>query len=194
MECIDDHYEVLTGYYDKRKKGGGEYTVYKLYRCKCYLCGKEQNIKSSEFYINPPTAYGYTAYNGYYSGAKCDCHQISSFQWKVNKLLKEHRIPYRVEESFPNLFGIGKKNLLRFDFAILNIDGTIKCLIECQGGQHNYPVEEFGGIKVFVAQQKNDELKRRFADEQGIPLYEISDKNKKYEAIEAFLKSHGVID
>lgn len=193
LECIDEHYEKLTSYHDKRKKGGGTYTVYKLYRCKCYLCGKEQKINSSQFYINPPTEYGYTAYNGYYSGAYCDCHKISSFQWIVNKILKEHDVPYRVEVSFPDLYGMGNINLLRYDFSVLNKNETIKCLIECQGEQHFKPVNEFGGKMQFEIQKKNDELKRKYAAEHGIPLLEIPYKNKKFEKVEEFLRTNGVI-
>lgn len=193
LECIDEHYEELTSWSDKRKKGGGTYTVYKLYRCRCYLCGKEIEVKCSQFFISPPTDYGYTAYNGYYSGVYCNCHKTSSFQWIVNKILKENDISYRVEVSFPNLYGAGNTNLLRYDFSILNEDGTIKCLIECQGEQHYKPVDKFGGEIQFELQKKNDNLKRVYAKENNIPLYEISYKNKKYEKVKEFLKLKGII-
>lgn len=193
LECVNDHYEKLTSYHDRRKKGGGTYTVYKVYRCKCYLCGKEQEIDCSQFYIKPPTEYGYNAYNGYYSGAYCDCHKISSFQWIVNKILKENNIPYRVEVSFPDLYGMGNTYLLRYDFSVLNQDGTIKCLIECQGEQHYKPVVAFGGERQFEIQKKNDELKRKYATEHGILLLEIPYKNKKYEKVERFLRDNNVI-
>lgn len=193
LECINDHYEKLTSWHDKRKKGGGTYTVYKLYRCKCYLCGKEREVNSSQFFINSHTEYGYNAYNGYYSGAYCDCHKISSFQWIVNKILKENDVPYRVEVSFPDLYGVGNTNLLKYDFSILNKDGTIKCLIECQGEQHYKPVDEFGGEVQFEIQKKNDERKRKYAAEHGIPLLEIPYKNKKYENVEKFLRANNII-
>lgn len=193
LECINDHYEKLTSWHDKRKKGGGTYTVYKLYRCKCYLCGKEKEVNSSQFFINPPTEYGYDAYNGYYSGAYCDCHKISSFQWIVNKILKENDVPYRVEVSFSDLYGVGNTNLLKYDFSVLNGDGTIKCLIECQGEQHYKPVDEFGGETQFEIQKKNDERKRKYAAEHGITLLEIPYKNKKFENVEKFLKTNNII-
>ena len=193
LECIDEHYEELTGGSDKRKKGGGTYTVYKKYRCKCYLCRKEMTAKSSQFHISPPTAYGSTAYNGYYSGICCDCHKISSFQWIVNKILKENNISYRVEVTFPDLYGVGNTNLLRYDFAVKNLDGTIKCLIECQGEQHYKPIDEFGGITQYEIQKKNDELKRRYATEHGIMLLEIPYKSKKYENIEKLLRLNDII-
>ena len=193
LECINDNYEVLTGYSDKRKLGGGYYKVYKLYKCRCYLCGKEYDIKSSDFSINPPPKYGYRAYGGYYSEAFCDCHKISSFQWIVAKILEENHIPYRVEVSFPDLYGVEHKNLLRYDFSVLNDDKSIKCLIECQGEQHFMPVNEFGGKSQFEAQSKNDELKRKYADNHKIPLIEIPYTCKKYENVMEFLKQKSII-
>ena len=193
LECVDDHYEQLHSYHDKRKKGGGTYKVYKLYKCRCYLCGKEQTIKSSQFSINPPTEYGYRAYGGYYSEAYCDCHKISSFQWIVTKILTENNVPYRVEVTFPDLYGTEHINLLRYDFSVLNNDGSIKCLIECQGEQHFKPVDEFGGKAQFEIQKKNDDLKRIYANDHGIPLYEIPYKSKKYDNVELFLKSKNII-
>ena len=193
LECIDDNFEKLYGWQDKRKRGGGTYKVYKKYRCKCYLCGKEHIVKSSDLSINPPTDYGYRAYRGYYSEAYCDCHIIPSFQWIVTKALVANKVPYRVEVSFPNLFGTMHKKLLRYDFSILNADGSIKCLIECQGEQHFKPVEEFGGQNQFERQQKNDSIKRTYATAKNIPLYEIPLTNKKYDIVETFLKSNKII-
>lgn len=194
LECENENYEELKYISDLRKNGGGTYYVYKLYRCRCYLCGKEQTIKSSNFTINPPTEYGYTAYHGYWSKAYCDCHPISSFQWIVTKLLKENGIVYRVEVSFPDLYGTAKVNHLRFDFGIYDDLGNLKCLLECQGEQHFKAIEEFGGEQQLLLQQKNDCLKRKYAKEKGIPLYEIPYKDKKIERIEAFLEEKGILD
>ncbi len=139
------------------------------------------------------TKYGYHAYNGYYSDAYCDCHKISSFQWIVNKILKENNVQYRVEVSFPDLYGVGKTNLLKYDFAILNLDGTIKYLVECQGEQHYKPVDEFGGTIQFELQKKNDELKRKYAAEHGIVLWEIPYSSKKIENVEKILRLNAII-
>lgn len=173
LDCVDDHYEELTSWTDKRKKGGGTYTVYKKYKCRCYLCGKEYIFKSQDFHISPPTPYGEHAYHGYYSDAYCDCHKIQQFQWVVNKILKENNISYRVEVQFPDLLGIGRTNFLRYDFAIINPDNTVKYFIECQGEQHYKPVAEFGGSYAFQIQQKNDEIKRKYAAEHNVKLLEI---------------------
>lgn len=193
LDCVDDHYEELTSYYDKRKKGGGTFTVYKKYRCRCYLCGREYIFKSQDFHISPPTRYGEHAYHGYYSDAYCSCHKIQQFQWVVNKILKENNISYRVEVQFPDLLGIGRTNFLSYDFAIINPDNTIKYLIECQGEQHYEPVAEFGGSYAFQIQQKNDEIKRKYAAEHNIKLLEIPYTIKKPAKVEKFLRENQVI-
>ncbi|MBR4948557.1 MAG: hypothetical protein IKZ29_08365 [Clostridiales bacterium] len=193
-ECINDHLESkptfsFTQFHHKRWH---TITVYKQYRCKCLLCGREQLITCDKFGIYPPTEYGYRAYYGYWSDVSCDCHPISSFQWIVTKLLMENGIRYQVEYSFDDLYGIAGKNQLRFDFAVFNDDGTIKALIECQGEQHYKPVEEFGIYK-FQQQIKNDGLKRQYTASHNIPLIEISYKQKQIGIVEEILKNNGII-
>jgi len=195
LECLDDNYEEAFTSGDLRKKDAYSYMVYKLYKCRCYLCGKEHTVKCSQFHISPPTAYGRRAYHGYWSGVKCDCRETShsSFQWIVNKLLFENNINYRVEYSFEGLFGCCGINKLKFDFAIMNQDGSIKCLIECQGEQHYMPVKEFGGNRQYDAQIINDELKRTYIQKHNIELLEISYKDKQIEKVESILRKHKII-
>lgn len=195
LECLDDTYEEPTSHRDLKRKDAYKYTVYKLYKCRCYLCGREQTVKCDQFRISPPTSYGRRAYNGYWSGISCDCHDTSnsSFQWIVNKLLFENNINYRVEYSFEDLYGCSGINKLKFDFAILDSNQQVKCLIECQGEQHFMPVKEFGGNRQYAAQLKNDELKRAYAKEHNIELIEISYKDKQIEKVEAILREHKII-
>ena len=195
IECINEHFESEpSSYFDSNhRKHWHDIIVYKQYKCICELCGKEHLIKCDQFGIYPPTAYGYRAYDGYWSEVKCDCHKISSFQWIVNKLLIENNVKYKVEYRFQELYGVDKVNLLRFDFAILNDDGTLKCLIECQGEQHFKPVDEFGGNQTYKKQTENDNLKRKFVKNNNIKLIEISYKDKKYEKVEKILKNNNII-
>lgn len=185
LECVDENNEEVR-IRDKRKKCGGYIYVKKIYRCRCYLCGHEYRFSSGDFFIE-------SLGGPYDSGAMCHCHKHSSFQWIVNKLLKENNVPYRVEESFPDLYGASESWPLRFDFAILNPDGTIKSLIECQGEQHSKPVAAFGGEEQFEIQKKYDEMKREYAKEHGIPLLEIKNKDRKYAKVEELLKKQGII-
>ncbi|MFJ7765768.1 hypothetical protein [Bacillus toyonensis] len=192
LECIDENYEGKLLVQDKRKKGAGTVTVFKLYKCRCYLCGKEHKFKSSDFDIKLD-GYGRRAKDGYYCNAYCDCHNISSFQWRTIKILREYNVAYRVEVEFQDLYGVGQKNLLRYDFAVLDSDNSIKCLIECQGEQHYKPVDEFGGVSQYKSQVKNDQLKRAYANSRNIPLFEIPYTCDTYEKEMKFLKNAGII-
>lgn len=194
-ECVNDHLESkpsfsFTQFHHKRWHA---ITVYKQYRCRCLLCGREQLITCDKFGIFPPTEYGYRAYNGYWSDVSCDCHPISSFQWIVTRLLMESGVPYQVEYSFDDLYGAAGRNKLRFDFAVFNCDGTIKALIECQGEQHYKPVEEFGGLYAYETQKKNDQLKREYVEKNNIRVVEISYKEKQIEIVEKILRVNGII-
>ena len=154
------------------------YEIFRQYKCRCQLCGKEYVFRSDDFVVNPPTDYGPRAYDGYWSDAHCDCHPVSSFQWTVVKFLEENDFRYYAEVGFPGLFGVNG-GALRFDFVILDAFNMVKCLIECQGEQHYKPVEEFGGESKFRIQQANDELKREFVEKHNIPFIELSYKSGK---------------
>lgn len=194
VECINDKFEDIPKILDlKTIKKLHSIKVYKQYKCTCILCGKEQIINCDKFGIYPPTKYGYNAYNGFWSDIHCDCHKISSFQWIVNKLLFENNVRYIVEYSFPDLKGIGGINNLKFDFAVLDKNYKIKCLIECQGEQHYKHVEEFGGKLAFEKQLQNDNLKRKYTEEHNIKLIEISYNDKKYNKVEEILKENNII-
>lgn len=194
LECVNETLEsVPIPYYNQRhQKKYQDIIVYKEYRCKCYLCGKERIVTCDKFGIYPPTPYGYRAYNGYWSEIYCDCHSISSFQWIVNDILIKHDVEYQVEVSVDGVYGIDNETPLRFDFAVYK-GGKLFAFLECQGEQHYKPVEEFGGEHRFAIQQRNDEEKRRYTKEKNIKLIEISYKDKKYETIELILKDNNII-
>lgn len=65
-------------------------------------------------------------------------------------------------------------------------EGKLAAFIECQGEQHFMPIEEFGGERKFVIQQRNDEEKRKYAKAKDIKLIEISYKNKKYDKMNQY--------
>ena len=103
----------------------------------------------------------------------------------------ENNIKYKVEISFPDLKGTG--NLLRYDFAIFNSNGSIKYLVECQGIQHYEPVKEFGGKLQFKYQVEIDKLKLEYANRHNIPLVQIPYTCNTYEKEVKFLKEYKVI-
>lgn len=190
LECTDENYENWSWVEKTRSKRIKHIKLCKKYKCQCYLCKKEYVFKSLDFEIKNDD-YGRNADIGYYSDAYCNCHKISSFQWRTVKILKEYNINYKVEVSFSDL--VGSKNLLRYDFAIFNTDGSIEFLIECQGKQHYEPVKEFGGKSQFEYQSENDKLKREYAKKSNITLVEIPYTCNTYEKELEFLQNHKVI-
>jgi len=190
LECIDENYEYYSYIEKTRRNRIKHIKIDKKYKCVCYLCNKEHIFSSLDFEIKNDD-YGSNATKGYYSDAFCDCHKISSFQWRTIKIFEENNIKYKVEVSFPDL--MGSTNLLRYDFAIINSNGSIKCLVECQGIQHYEPVKEFGGSSQFEHQVENDKLKLEYANRRNIPLIQIPYTCNTYEKEVDFLRKHAVI-
>ncbi|MBR3904301.1 MAG: hypothetical protein IKJ51_01130 [Clostridia bacterium] len=191
IRCIDDHVEGSSIVQVRRRKGAGIVMLHKRFHCKCYLCGKEYEFLSKDFKINND-AYGSRAAWGYYCEACCDCHSISSFQWRTIKILHDHRIPYRVEVSYPDLLS-DAGNPLRYDFLIYNDDGSTKCLIECQGKQHSQIGGGYGGYSDLRMRQERDSRKRKYAEKHNLVLIEIPHTIKTYDKETAFLVKAGVI-
>ena len=184
LDCVNEHCEIPKQNRDLRSKAPYDYIVYKQYNSRCYLCGKEKPILGLDYYKNPFVGEKYIL---------CKCHKISGFQLEANKVLFDNCVNYRVEYSFPDLLGVWGVNELRFDFAVFNDDGTIKCLIECQGNQHKEPVEKFGGKRQLGFQKTNDEAKRKYCQRNGIELIEIEYEDRGYDEIKEILKNKGII-
>lgn len=190
LECIDESYEDYSCIEKTRGKRIKHIKLCKKYKCKCYLCQSEYIFKSLDFEIRNDD-YGRNAEIGYYSEACCKCHKISSFQWRTISIFNENNIKYKVEVSFPDL--VGNVGLLRYDFAIVNEDNSIKYLIECQGIQHRKPVKEFGGERQFEYQLEKDKLKRDYAERNNITLIEVPDTCNTYEKEVEFFKEKEII-
>ena len=99
---------------------------------------------------------------------------LKSFGLKEGKDFIRHK-------TFEELTGI-KGGLLSYDYAIID-SGEILSLLECQGQQHYFPVELFGGEKQFEIQKEHDKRKRVFAQKNELPLiclrYSLSEKDIK---------------
>ena len=192
IECTNDSVEGEISVQDGRKKGAGRVYLYKEFRCKCYLCGREYYFRSDKFEIKSDT-YGYRADIGYYCDAHCDCREnSSSFQWRTEKILHEFGIPYVVEFSFSDLLS-EKGNPLRFDFAVLNENNDIKCLIECQGKQHYEIGGGYGGYASLNLRKERDAQKRQYAKDHNIPLIEIPYTYNTYDKEVEYLQKLGLI-
>ena len=132
------------------EKRGADGSV--IWKCKCD-CGAEHYASASSLL----------------SGAigSCGCWR-SKGESKINNLLFENGIHYQTQYWFKDL---KDKNYLYFDFAILNNDGTIKCLLEYQGIQHYDPEVLHGAWK--NTPQVHDEMKKQYCKQHNLSLVEI---------------------
>ena len=91
---------------------------------------------------------------------------------KIEEILTEAGLPFKMEYSFPGLNSPNGR-ALRFDFVIFDDDGYIDYIIEYQGKQQYEPSAKFGGKKGLYQQQFNDNKKRRFCALHDFILIEI---------------------
>ena len=100
----------------------------------------------------------------------CGC-LISWGENQIEEMLKEKNISFQRQYSFDDLRG-PKNGLLKFDFAVLKLNGDLKYLIEYQGCQHEKEVwhnPEFGKMQ----RELTDDMKRKYCKENGIKYYEV---------------------
>lgn len=98
--------------------------------------------------------------------------RASRAEIKIEEILKNAELPFKMEYTFPNLTSSNGRPL-RFDFVVFDDDGQIDFIIEYQGKQHYEASSKFGGKKGLFQQQYNDNKKRRFCALQGLNLIEI---------------------
>ena len=91
---------------------------------------------------------------------------------KIEEILKEAGLSFKMEYSFPDLKSDNGRPL-RFDFVIFDDDGNIDFIIEYQGKQHYEASQKFGGKRGFYQQQYNDNRKRRFCALHDFTYIEI---------------------
>lgn len=96
---------------------------------------------------------------------------MSKGEDRVEQILIKSNFHYIKEYSFSDLKYKG--NLLRYDFAVFNEDGTIFCLIEFDGLQHFQRVEFFASRREFLHMQENDRRKNQYCLVHNIPLYRV---------------------
>ena len=89
---------------------------------------------------------------------------------KIAKLLKENKIYFEREKSFP---GLKRKDFFRFDFAIYDKNYNISALIEFDGEQHFKEVKLFGGKSGFKKTMAHDRAKNKYCLVHNIPLIRI---------------------
>lgn len=117
----------------------------------------------------------------------CGCLQVKSIvEAHVRSYLDEFGIEYIPNKSYLDLKGPCGGNL-SYDFLILDQNAQSVCFIECQGEQHYKPVLFFGGEEKFQNQLERDRLKKEYAFNHNIPLYEIPYTIRSQDVVYSYL-------
>ena len=125
----------------KKKTHYGQYWL-----CKCD-CGNEIEVLGTNLTHNRVLS--------------CGCKKQSFGEYQIEELLKNQKLKYIKEYSFPDLRG--DTFLLRFDFAVFNNLNELLYLIECDGEFHrngNLQQERYDKMKDEYCKNKNIILKR----------------------------------
>lgn len=116
------------------------------------------------------------------SGATRSCGCLKSKgEEKISQILNDNKIPHIKGYTFDDLKG--KKNKLKFDFAIFDSFQSLICLIEFQGIQHFQDMIAWQSSLTVDEQKENDKKKREYCLKNNILLIEISYED--YEEISA---------
>lgn len=135
--------------------------------------------------------------------SSCGCFRdemaISKYELCVRRYLEEHgftaglddnkQVGYVQHKSYDDLLGLGG-NRLSYDFYVKSAVG--EWLIECQGGQHYFPVELWGGQEAFEKQLEHDARKRDYAQQLGVALIEIPYTAFTYESVSDILDTFNI--
>ena len=97
------------------------------------------------------------------------CSRLSIGEEKIREYLEQNNISHSRESRFS---ACRDKQPLPFDFALYKND-ELTCLIEYQGEQHYGATGGWSNEDHTSYIQKHDEIKRRWAKENDIPLIEI---------------------
>ena len=120
---------------------------------KCHNCG--------EAFLTKPRYYLRLGF------CRCEkCRKYSKGENLIASFLDQHKISYIRQKKYDDCVD---KHVLPFDFYLADYN----CLIEYNGAQHYYPVDYFGGEEAFIVRQKHDEIKCKYAHENGIDLLVI---------------------
>ena len=133
---------------------------YKNYSTKvCIICPEH-----GEFWQIP---------NNHLFGAGCPTCPESNMEGELRLILEKNNIKYEQEKSFSWL-RFKKKMYLDFYLPDYNL------AIECQGGQHFFPVNLFGGEEFFNKTIERDKLKHELCGQHGIRVLYFSKSGGDY--------------
>jgi hypothetical protein len=109
--------------------------------------------------------------NHHLSGHGCKKCKESRGEFLIEKFLTDKKLNYKKQYEFENLMF---KKKLRFDFAVLNSDDTLDCLIEYNGQQHYSFRGQFGmKLEDFNKILLRDKMKLDYCLENKIDIFII---------------------
>lgn len=141
----------LVGERSKRRRPNGHYCT--TYLCKCDCGATERYVDESRLL------------NG--TSLSCGCVKSRANEY-ISQVLSANYYEFTTEYKYCDLIGPGG-GLLRFDFAILDDENNVICLLEYQGEQH-FLDGEFGKQQ----REITDPMKRKYCKEHNIKLFEIT--------------------
>ena len=110
--------------------------------------------------------------NNHLNGQGCPVCCNSIGENVITQLFKQHNIPYQPQKTFDDCRNPITGRLLRYDFFTSNV------LIEYDGIQHSEPIDRFGGCSEFEKRKQLDDIKTKYADDNGYTLIRISHNSK----------------
>lgn len=123
---------------------------------KCKLCNHEWS----------PVARGLTR------GRGCPICKLNKGEKIINNILVKLNIKFKPQFIIKNLKTSNNGTPI-FDFAIFNNDNKLITIIEYDGIQHFKSIKNWGGEERYIKQQKVDEFKNKYCDENNIRLIRI---------------------
>ena len=123
-------------------------------KCQCKICNNIWDAIPSGLIKKNPTG--------------CPTCRKSLLERTTTKYLKNNKIDFVPQQKFNDLKGIGGRKL-SYDFYLPKFN----VLIECQGIQHEKPIDFFGGTETFEIQKEHDKRKNEYAKKHNIKLLEI---------------------
>lgn len=139
------------------------------------LSNYERSSKKIHVLCNKCRTDFWVAPNKLQQGQHCNCMVESHGENRIRTFLESNNIQYESQKTFDDLFGTSGFRKLSYDFYIPNLN----TLIEYQGLQHSEPCDFGAGLSdedkqiKFKKQQEHDQIKRKYAEENGYNLVEI---------------------
>lgn len=90
----------------------------------------------------------------------------------TTEYLIQHNINFKSEYIFDDLRAVSGLPL-RFDFALLDRNDELMCLIEMDGEHHYLPVKKWGGEEALAVRHIHDAMKAAYCEDHGYALYRI---------------------